>query len=96
MDNYGVSPCDLAADEEMMRALGMFKSIVMLENTAAFVIKVRLFVRFLLTPPKGLLWAFYCRFLSTPLRLCALHLEAVCRLCCSCTVGRCIIMMVFS
>jgi hypothetical protein len=40
MDDYGVSPSDLAQDEEMMRALGLYKSIVMLENTAAFVIKV--------------------------------------------------------
>ena len=40
MDDYGVSPSDLALDEEMMRALGLYKSIVMLENTAAFVIKV--------------------------------------------------------
>ncbi len=44
MDDYGVSPSDLAQDEEMMRALGLYKSIVMLENTAAFVIKV-LYVR---------------------------------------------------
>ena len=55
MDDYGVSPCDLAEDEEMMRALGMFKSIVMLENTAAFVIKVRPFVCFFNSSKGGLL-----------------------------------------
>ena len=39
-DDYGISPCDLAETEEMMRAVGMFKSAVMLENTALFVLKV--------------------------------------------------------
>ena len=71
MDVYGVSPCDLAEDEEMMRALGMFKSIVMLENTAAFVIKVRPFVSFFLNSSgggyRGRLIALQCdsHFLST-------------------------------
>mmetsp|Transcript_91782 Transcript_91782/g.148182 ORF Transcript_91782/g.148182 Transcript_91782/m.148182 type:complete len:315 (+) Transcript_91782:81-1025(+) len=39
-DDYGISPCDIAETEEMMRAVGMFKSVVMLENTALFVLKV--------------------------------------------------------
>lgn len=39
-DDYGVSPCDMAESEEMMRAIGTYKSVVMLENTAAFVLKV--------------------------------------------------------
>ena len=39
-DDYGISPCDLAETEEMMRAVGMFNSVVMLENTALFVLKV--------------------------------------------------------
>ena len=38
-DNYGVSPCDMATSEAMMRALGTYKSVVILENTSAFVLK---------------------------------------------------------
>lgn len=39
-DKYTICPCDLCETEEMQRAIGMFKSIVMLENTSEFVLKV--------------------------------------------------------
>lgn len=35
----------MAESEEMMRAIGTYKSVVMLENTAAFVLKVPCFRR---------------------------------------------------